>query len=123
MIPDPPLVSDNHAEIRSRSQGTHIVTGQQTGPFPCESSCNKASTEIGRLEEEASIIDDKTSHKVYTALNVRRTDDKDKNLNRCAVLPDHIAVWYLKETRVSLSALAVMVLASEGLIDCESLQM
>ena len=87
-----PLVSNNHAEIRSRSQSTHIVTGQQARPFPCESSCDKASTGIGCHEEEAPILDDRISHEVYTTLNVRRTDDKDKNMNRCAVLPDHIAV-------------------------------
>ena len=54
---------------------------------------------------------------------MRRKDDKDKSMCRCAVLPDHIAVWYLKGTRVALSALAATVLISEGLIKVEALQM
>ena len=111
------LVSSNPLEILSRSQSTRIVTGQQAGPFPA------ASTETGHHEEEALILDDKTSHEVNTPINVRRTDDKDKNVYRCAVLPDYIAVWYLKGTGVSLSALAATVLASEGLIKTESVQM
>ena len=43
---------------------------------------------------------------------------------RCAVLLlDHIAVWYIKGTRVALSASEAMVLISEGLIKIEVLQM
>ena len=71
----------------------------------------------------APILDDKASHEVSTAPKVRCTDDKDKNVFRCAVLPDHIAVWDLEGTRVSLSALAATELASEGLIKLESLHM
>ena len=74
----------------------------------------KVSTEVERGEEETPMLDGKITLEVNTTPNLRRTDDKEMNMYRCALLPDHVAVWYLKGTRVSLSALAARYWQAKG---------
>ena len=42
---------------------------------------------------------------------------------RCAVAPDHIAVWRVRRTTVKLSAFALVTLSNEGLLDPKDLKL
>lgn len=109
--------------MESSSQSQNIESDQQARPYSCELSWDKASIEVGHHEERAhtpnrSPIEPENAPDL-PLYRVKKSPD----LHRCAILTDHIAVWYLKGTGVPLSALAAMVLASEGLIKTEALKM
>ena len=113
-------ISDNTLKISSASQDT--VTGQRVRSYSCESSCDKAGIEVERREVQPPIPDGSLIE-FNSASNLLCTDDKNMHIHTCAVLPDRNAVWHLKGTGVSLSALAATVLVSEGLIKTGALEM
>lgn len=116
-----PLTLNKSLESSSRSQ--NIESGQQARPYPCEPSWDKGSNEVEHREERAPTPDRSPIEPEMAPELPLYTVKKSTDIHRCAILTDHIAVWYLKGTGVPLSALAATVLASEGLIKTEALKM